>query len=336
MEPKVRSAFVISPIGGDGSATREHADDVFDYIIKPAMDQCGIRCRRADHMNEPGKLTEQMFREISSSDVCVALLTERNPNVYYELALAQAWNRPVIILIEREEELPFDIRDLRCMAYDLKPRNLFDKVHVNQLVAHLKTLEQMNWTIRSPFQFIPQTISGTGDDGAPEYFERYSRFGSSDVWVDTVAQTEQRCDILSISLDSWKNRTGFTEQLLALADRGCQVRLMQMHHENPMLNDFGMGSKAANYIKLSITIATTYLEAIASKSPNITLRSMHSGCLHNRLIILDESAFLSPYMYGNTSSPLWRCKKGTSFYETVCSEFETLWKINEPLGTEIM
>jgi hypothetical protein len=31
-------AFVISPIGAESSKVREHADDVFDFIIKPAMD----------------------------------------------------------------------------------------------------------------------------------------------------------------------------------------------------------------------------------------------------------------------------------------------------------
>ena len=32
-----RRCFVISPIGPEGSPVREHADDVDDFIIKPAL-----------------------------------------------------------------------------------------------------------------------------------------------------------------------------------------------------------------------------------------------------------------------------------------------------------
>jgi hypothetical protein len=89
--------------------------------------------------------------EIQASDLCVAVLTGHNPNVFYELALAQAARRPVIILIEKHEEIPFDIRDLRCVAYDLKPRSLFNKIYVDQLAGHVQRIEQRNWSMPSPF-----------------------------------------------------------------------------------------------------------------------------------------------------------------------------------------
>ena len=44
-----RRCFVISPIGAERSEVREHADDVFEFIIKPAMDQLGINAYRSDH-----------------------------------------------------------------------------------------------------------------------------------------------------------------------------------------------------------------------------------------------------------------------------------------------
>ena len=37
-----KRCFVISPIGAEGSPTRQHADDVYDFIIKPALDACHI------------------------------------------------------------------------------------------------------------------------------------------------------------------------------------------------------------------------------------------------------------------------------------------------------
>ena len=45
-------------------------------------------------------ISEQMYRAILKEDFCIALLTGFNPNVFYELAIAQAADRPVIILLE--------------------------------------------------------------------------------------------------------------------------------------------------------------------------------------------------------------------------------------------
>jgi len=141
----MKRCFVISPIGAEGSEIREHANDVFDYIILPAMKECGIECFRSDHLHEPGRISEQMFNAILKEDLCIALLTGYNPNVFYELAISQAAARPVIILLEKGKVLPFDIQDLRCVYYELKPRPLFERVHVNAIIDHVKSLDTTGW-----------------------------------------------------------------------------------------------------------------------------------------------------------------------------------------------
>ena len=98
---KRRRCFVISPIGEEGSPVRAHADDVMEFIIKPALAKYDIEGVRSDQMAESGTITEQMFREIVTADVCVVVLTGFNPNVFYELAVAQSAARPVVILIEK-------------------------------------------------------------------------------------------------------------------------------------------------------------------------------------------------------------------------------------------
>ena len=118
---KRRRCFIISPIGEEGSAVRAHADDVMEFIIKPALVKCGIVGVRSDQMAESGTITEQMFREIVTADVCVVVATGFNPNVFYELAVAQSAARPVVILIEKGQALPFDVKDLRCIQYEMVP-----------------------------------------------------------------------------------------------------------------------------------------------------------------------------------------------------------------------
>src|SRR5437879_6327672 len=98
LEKVMKKCFVISPIGKEGSEMREHADDVFTFIIQPAMEGCGIECYRGDHFREPGRISEQTFRAILNEDLCIAILTGYNPNVFYELAIAQFAERPVIVM----------------------------------------------------------------------------------------------------------------------------------------------------------------------------------------------------------------------------------------------
>ncbi len=57
-----KKCFVISPIGASGSDIREHADDVFEFITKPAMDELGIHVYRGDHSQEIGRITERLWQ----------------------------------------------------------------------------------------------------------------------------------------------------------------------------------------------------------------------------------------------------------------------------------
>jgi hypothetical protein len=137
--------FVISPIGEDGSDIRTHADEVFDNIIQPALESFKIEPMRSDQMKEPGKISDQMYRAIFEFDLCIAVLTFGNPNVYYELAVAQSASRPVVILVEKGSKLPFDVKDFRSLTYDLKISAYRDKTHINRLVSMLQELKEAGW-----------------------------------------------------------------------------------------------------------------------------------------------------------------------------------------------
>jgi O-acetyl-ADP-ribose deacetylase (regulator of RNase III) len=150
---KRRRCFVISPIGEEGSAVRAHADDVMEFIIKPALGRCDVVAVRSDQMAESGTITEQMFREIVNADVCVVLLTGFNPNVFYELAIAQAAARPVVILIEKGLALPFDVKDLRCIQYEMIPiSRLVKGTYADRVQEMLEEIKRQGWRAPNLFE----------------------------------------------------------------------------------------------------------------------------------------------------------------------------------------
>jgi hypothetical protein len=120
--------FVIAPIGEDGSSTRKRTDTVFKHIIQRAVEG-QYEAMIAHKLEEAGMITMQIIEKIVNASLMVADLTDNNANVYYELALRHALNLPAILLIEekQKDEIPFDLKDMRFITYDLTDLDKIDK-----------------------------------------------------------------------------------------------------------------------------------------------------------------------------------------------------------------
>ncbi len=326
-----KRCFVISPIGDEGSEIRQHADDVYEYIIKPAMEACEINAIRSDQLPEPGNISEQMFREILNDDLCVAVLTGNNPNVYYELAIAHAAVRPVVILLEKGQVLPFDVSQLRCVYYDLKPKPLFEKVYVDQVVDHIRNLETSGWKGTTPFGDVSLAVK----DQPFKFVDRSMNYGNPDTWLQHLQSTEHVFETMGISLGSWRRTREFSQVLKEKAAAGCQARILLMHKDNPtlrhLINDAIPEARYSSVIN-EIDEVFSYFSDIAKQEPNVEIRQMLRGCPHCQLTRFDQRAMFIPYLYSERShySPLWEVPQGSPLYAVMAQEFESLWKANAP------
>jgi hypothetical protein len=142
-----KKCFVIGPIGKANTSIRKNADAVFNQLILPATKKFNIKPIRSDQIHEAGKLTDQMFNSLFQAHLCIVDLAGRNPNVYYELAIAQMACKPVIILIPNTEELPFDLKDFRSIEYDIKNYSAF----VGKLSKFIKSYIDEDWKVDDLF-----------------------------------------------------------------------------------------------------------------------------------------------------------------------------------------
>lgn len=113
----------------------------FDTVYEPAIKKAGLKAIRADNdVFGTGKIIDQIWSGINSARVLLAELTTKNPNVFYELGLAHALRKPVV-LVSRTQEIPFDVSHVRVIYYDLNDpfwgTKLIDKVAEN-IVSALK------------------------------------------------------------------------------------------------------------------------------------------------------------------------------------------------------
>ncbi|MHA6740995.1 hypothetical protein [Rhodococcus erythropolis] len=123
------SCFVMQPFSGA-------LGSYYESIFKPAIAQAGLAPIRADaDIFATGKIVDQIWRGINESAVLVAELTSKNPNVFYELGLAHALHKPVVLVSSNEEDVPFDLRHIRVIVYDQTDpfwgQKLIDKVADN-------------------------------------------------------------------------------------------------------------------------------------------------------------------------------------------------------------
>lgn len=115
--------FVLMPFGKKPDATGDVVDfdQVYQQIIKPAIENAGLECLRADEEMTGGIIHKPMFERLILCEYAVADLTTANANVFYELGLRHAVRRASTVSIFADgERLPFDVGLLRAMPYKLK------------------------------------------------------------------------------------------------------------------------------------------------------------------------------------------------------------------------
>ncbi len=90
---------------------------IYESIIKPVIKDLKLECLRADEVFTSKPIIEDIWESIKKAKFLVADLTDRNPNVFYELGLAHALNKDVILLTQDLDDVPFDLRHFRIIVY---------------------------------------------------------------------------------------------------------------------------------------------------------------------------------------------------------------------------
>jgi hypothetical protein len=328
----MKKCFVISPIGDEGTDIRAHSDDVFEFIIQPAMKELDIHAYRSDHSHTLGKISDQMFESILNDDLCIAVLTYQNPNVYYELAVAQSAARPVVILIEKGGYIPFDLKDLRAVWYDLKPRPLRDRVYVNEIIEKVKSLESCDW--KTPVPFGPDLVPLSRHSKDLDVYGKAELFGLSDKWLELMDESSTHLDGCGLSMHSWTRYQATRSILLKKAEEGCKIRLLVIDPDNPALMQFlneedRQGS--LERVRKDIQDAIAFFGALSSENQNIQIRTIVRGCPHQQLFLNDKRVIITPYLYSRATfqSPLIATDSTSPLHGAYQNEFNVLWDANQ-------
>jgi hypothetical protein len=85
--------------------------------IQAAGAAVGMTVNRADDIWVHTHIIQDIATLISRSRIIVADCTGKNANVFYEIGIAHASGREVILITQSMNDIPFDLRHLRAIPY---------------------------------------------------------------------------------------------------------------------------------------------------------------------------------------------------------------------------
>ena len=120
------NVFIVRPFGNKNGID---FDKIEKELIRPAMQQAGLTGGTTGEFLQQGNIRTDMFEQLLIADLVIADISIHNANVFYELGIRHALRDKRTFLIKskdgesRENEVPFDLKTDRYLAYDAKNPN---------------------------------------------------------------------------------------------------------------------------------------------------------------------------------------------------------------------
>lgn len=106
------SCFLVMPFHTDWS-------DRTTASLRLICKRLNIFALRGDDIFRPTDILDDIWSGLMQSDFVIADITGNNANVFYELGMAHALGKPVLILTQNIDEVPFDLKSRRILDYDV-------------------------------------------------------------------------------------------------------------------------------------------------------------------------------------------------------------------------
>lgn len=150
-----KRCFVMMPISDQGDYPSGHFDKVYNQIFKPAIQDAGYIPYRVDENTISDSIINKIFDAVQNCEMALCDLSNRNPNVLYELGLRQAYNKPVVLVCDDKTEKIFDVSGISTVFYKS------DRLYENVIDAQEKILASIKSTCEGKEATLIQVVQAT-------------------------------------------------------------------------------------------------------------------------------------------------------------------------------
>ena len=98
----------------------ESLKPVYDHLFKKVAKTLNLTIARADDFFSQNSIMQhEIWSAINLASIIIADCTGKNPNVFYEIGIAHTIGKPVILVTQNQDDVPFDLRHIRYIKYQL-------------------------------------------------------------------------------------------------------------------------------------------------------------------------------------------------------------------------
>lgn len=106
-----KTLFIIQPFS-------EGSGEIYQLIREAAITADIVTIRSDNIVDVGANITDSIHQAIKEATLVIADVTNANPNVMYEIGVAQAANKPVILIANNSRSIPFDLAGVRVHIYE--------------------------------------------------------------------------------------------------------------------------------------------------------------------------------------------------------------------------
>jgi hypothetical protein len=114
-----RDAFVVVPFSSTATCTEAQWTEIYENVFHPAFDAVGYSCERAKPM--VGTLAGSIIDRLRTARIVLADVTDRNPNVFYELGIRHCLRKGTILVAQGAHHIPSDLKGYWFVDYGTSP-----------------------------------------------------------------------------------------------------------------------------------------------------------------------------------------------------------------------
>ena len=107
----MRKCFVMQPFD------KGEFDKRYDDVFAPAVKNAGLEPYRVDRDLSVSIPIQAIEENIRDADVCLADISEANPNVWFEVGYALANGREIVLVCKEGSKFPFDVQQRTINRY---------------------------------------------------------------------------------------------------------------------------------------------------------------------------------------------------------------------------
>lgn len=112
-------------------------EGVYKHHLKKLGEELGLHVTRADETLSARPFMEKVWDGICAARLVLADCTEKNPNVFYEIGIAHAVGKKVLLITRSAKDVPSDIEHFDYVPYTYDPEGV--EILLGRLKAFIKS-----------------------------------------------------------------------------------------------------------------------------------------------------------------------------------------------------